>query len=401
MKNFIAELNIFKEGGIIPNFSELSRKYKIDRRTLKKYYDIGCIPANKKRIYKSVFDPYIDIITSKIEDSANTLMGIYQFLKDKYNVNSTYSNFKSYCRRHDLKIKKTPNIPHVRYETAEGEQLQVDWKENLKMYDSNAEVFNFNLYAATLGYSRKHYFIYSANKTESDFIRCTVEAYRHFGGLTKILKTDNMSAIVSIRGNKRIKHPRIIQFGADLGVKIKLCEVRTPQTKGKVEASNRFVSRLYAYNGEFSGLNELLEIIKKLNDEINNEINQTTMIPPNVLFKKEKEYLLPLPNAHLLDSYLENVVIAKVPSTLLVPFEGKGYSVPKEYIGKNVKLVSESNNLYIYFNTKLIAIHQTSCNKINYRLEDYTDALKVRIKDEDVDYNELALKNLERFNNGK
>ena len=401
MKNFIAELNIFKEGGIIPNFSELARKYNIDRRTLKKYYDIGFIPTKKKRVYKSVFDDYSDLITSKIENSSNTLIGIFQLLKNKYKVNSTYSNFKSYCRRHDLRIKKTPNTPHVRYETAEGEQLQVDWKEDLEMTDSNGEVFKFNLYAATLGYSRKHLFIYTVNKTEDDFIRCTIEAYRHFGGLTKILKTDNMSAIVTIRGNTRKKHQRIIQFAADLGIKIKLCDVRTPQTKGKVESSNRFVARLNAYNGEFTGLNGLLDIIRELNDDINNKTNETTMVPPNVLFQKEKEYLLPLPNAHLLDSYLENVVSAKVPSTLLVPFEGKGYSVPKEYIGKNVKLVLESNNLYIYSSTKLITIHQLSDKPANYYLDDYVDGLKARMKDKDIDYNEIALKNLERFNNGK
>ena len=83
---------------------------------------------------------------------------------------------------------------------------------------------------------------------------------------------------------------------------------------------------------------------------------------------------------------------------MLVPFKGNGYSVPKEYIGSNVKLVQESNNLYIYFNTKLIALHEISNNKVNYRLEDYSEGLKARMKNADVDYNELAMNNLERFN---
>lgn len=402
MKNYMAELNYYKECGIIPNFSELERKYNVDRRTLKKYYDIGYVPARKVRKYTSVFDPYEDIIKAKIKDTANSLIGIYLFLEDKYEVKSTYSNFKSYCKRRGLKIAKTP-VPHVRYETPEGEQLQVDWKEDLEMYDKNGEIFKFNLYGATLGYSRKHIFIYTANKTEDDFIRCTIDAYRRLGGMTKILKTDNMSAIVSVRGNTRVKHKRIIQFGKDLGIKIKLCDVRTPETKGKVESSNRFIKRLFAYNGEFSGLNELLEIIDKINNQINSEPNQDTNIPPNILFKKEKEYLMPLPNLHLLDSYLTNVKVVKVPNTLLVPFEGKGYSVPKEYIGKDVKVIKESNTLYIYSNTALISMHQISNNTINYRECDYIDALKDRLKNKVLsngfDIDALAKQNLERFNN--
>lgn len=112
---------------------------------------------------------------------------------------------------------------------------------------------------------------------------------------------------------------------------------------------------------------------------------------------------MPLPNPHLLDSYLTNVKVVKVPNTLLVPFEGKGYSVPKEYIGKDVKVIKESNTLYIYSNTALISMHQISNNTINYRECDYIDALKDRLKNKvlsnDLDIDALAKQNLERFNN--
>ena len=37
--NLIGQINIFKTMNIKPNFSELSRIYGIDRRTIKKYYD--------------------------------------------------------------------------------------------------------------------------------------------------------------------------------------------------------------------------------------------------------------------------------------------------------------------------------------------------------------------------
>lgn len=398
MINYIAELNYFKGVGIIPNFSEMSRKYNKDRRTLKKYYDNGGLTKRKKRIYKSELDEFINVIESKVANSNNTLRGIYEFLKDKHNIKTSYSNFKAYCNRHDLSIKKTYKTPHLRYETLEGEQLQVDWKENLKLTSKSGELFEFNIYSATMGYSRKHVFLYSRNKTESDFLRCTIETFRILGGMTKKIKTDNMTAIVDTTNKgRKIKHPRILQFERDTGVKINLCQVRTPETKGKDESANRFVNRLIAYDNDFDGLDDLLRIINVLNIRSNEEINQFTDVPPDVLFQKEKEYLLALPNDKVLDSYLDNFEITKVPSTLLVPFRGKGYSVPKEYIGQSVKLVQESNNLYIYFNTKLIALHQVSSSKVNYRKEDYIDSLKARLKSDDANYEELAKKNLERF----
>ena len=399
MINFIGELNYYKGAGIIPNFSELSRRYDKDRRTLKKYYEHGMIPKRKKRIYKSELDDYINIIKVKIADSANTLKGIYEYLLDIYDIKTTYNNFKAYCRRHDLSVKKVTKVPHLRYETPPGEQLQTDWKEDIELVNRHGEVFKFNIFSATLGYSRKHIFIYSKNRTEADFLRCNISVFRKLGGLPKKNKTDNMSAIVNVSSkNRKIKHPRILQFEKDTGMKIVLCQVRSPETKGKDESANRFLNRLYAYNNDFEDLNDLLRIIERLNVRCNEEINQFTNVPPDVLFQKEKEYLLPLPNDKVLDSYLDNFVIAKVPTTLLVPFKGNGYSVPKEYIGSNVKLVQESNNLYIYFNTKLIALHEISNNKVNYRLEDYSEGLKARMKNADVDYNELAMNNLERFN---
>ena len=66
-------------------------------------------------------------------------------------------------------------------------------------------------------------------------------------------------------------------------------------SKGKVESSNRFVEWLKPYDGELESEDELIEVIKKFNQQINEETNQTTGIPPVVLMKKEIEHLQPIP----------------------------------------------------------------------------------------------------------
>lgn len=135
-------------------------------------------------------------------------------------------------------------------------------------------------------------------------------------------------------------------------------------------------------------------IIKNINKRVNQQINQTTKIPPIKLFQKEKEYLDPLPSDLLLDSYINKVMTQVVPPTLLVRFLGKEYSVSKQFINKRVKLVAIEDKLYIYHNTTLITIHTISDNNINYHPSHYKEALRSSINKNDDEIEKIAIENL-------
>ena len=385
---------------IKPNFSALSREYNIDRHTLKKHYDSGGYKTRKKRDYSSKLDEHLELIKDKLEIIGITYIGIYDFLVSEKGYNGSYSNFKAYIRSRKLSKSRNKNTPHVKFETPKGKQLQVDWKEDLSIVTKHGEVIKFNLFAATLGYSRLHYFVYSESQTEESFIRCLLDTIYHIGGVPKEILTDNMSSIVDIRGKKKAKHSKIIQLEKDLGVKIRLCKARTPETKGKVESSNRFVSRIYAYNNEIEDKEHLLKVIENLNRTINNQANKTTNVSPIVLFQKEKEYLSPIPNKCVIDAYIVDNLTCVVPPTLLVKFKGNEYSVPMKYINKRVKLVQIENILHIYFTTELVRTHTISSEKINYNQADYSEALKQSIKNKDLDIDKIAEENLKLLNFG-
>src|SRR5690554_3468836 len=293
-------LELFRSNNMKPNFSELSRRYQLDRRTIKKYYEEG----GKKVITRhreSGFDPYKDEIIQVMKKPGVTKKAAYEYMKDKYNGLPSYSQFRKYTQKHGVMLPKD-TTPHVRYETKPGHQLQVDWKENIRMISKHGEVFDFNIYSATLGYSRYHKFVYSRTKTTEDFLRCTIDTLNQIGGTPREILTDNMSAVVNTNNGVRRKHKKILQFEKDLGITIRLCKARTPQTKGKDESANRFLAWLKPYDGEFEDEVELIQILKRINQKVNEEVNQTTNIPPCVLFQKEKEYLTPLPNKVLLRS---------------------------------------------------------------------------------------------------
>lgn len=70
-------------------------------------------------------------------------------------IKPNYSNFYKYIKKNALKPNKN-NKAHMRYETEFGQQLQFDWKEDIKMTSKHGEIFEFNIFSATLGASRLH-----------------------------------------------------------------------------------------------------------------------------------------------------------------------------------------------------------------------------------------------------
>lgn len=133
---------------------------------------------------------------------------------------------------------------------------------------------------------------------------------------------------------------------------------------------------LHPYNNEFQTEEDLINIISKINRQVNLEINQTTNMPPIALFEREKEHLEPLPNKQVILQYLDTMIPFKVPDTLLVYYKGSQYSVPQKYINKTVKLKEVDNQLHIYYNKDLIISHQISDKKINYDINHYQEALQ-------------------------
>lgn len=246
-----------------------------------------------------------------------------------------------------------------RFETPPGLQLQFDWKESVRMANRDGELFEFNVFAATLGHSRRHIFIRSGTRTTDDLVRCMYATIARLGGVPREWVTDNMSALVTVKGGRRLKVQRAYEFAKAAGFELKLCRPRSPQTKGKVESSNRFLSRLAAYQGDFDGWDDIDEIIARIEDASNSEPNETTGLPPSALFMEEKDALLPVGNLRALEEAMGDVVrVARVPATMLVSAHGEPMSVPRRCIGRPARIVCMPGGaMDCYVGGELVATH--------------------------------------------
>ncbi len=159
-----------------------------------------------------------------------------------------------------------------------------------------------------------------------------------------------MNAIVSIRANSRNKYPFIQQFEKDIGIKIHLYKVRTSQTKGKVESANRFIQWLEPYNGELKREDELIELINKIEHDVNNKTNRITGIPPEKLIKKEMEYLKPLPNK-LLMSYIFSNGITEGTNNLIKVIKCIAFGY-RSFVSFKIRIFLITNTLVRFHNKR-------------------------------------------------
>lgn len=386
------ELLIMKTLDLKPNYSELSRKYNIDRRTIKKYNDGFEKKSNRNK--SSALDKYKEEIKDKLELPGATITGVYQYFNELYNL-GTYSNFYKYVINKKLKPNRTPK-PNLRYETPLGKQLQFDWKEDIKMISKYGELFEFNIFSATLSASRLHVFLYSKFKTRIDVQRCLIKTFEYIEGIPEELLTDNMSSIVDTKTSKFYKE--FISFTKDMQTIPRRCKPRHPFTKGKDESANRFMSWLIPYNHEFEDEEDLIKIIKNINLKVNKQVNSTIGLAPIILFNKEKEYLKPLPNKKILKEYETTTNRVKISNESLFYYKGKRYSVPIKFINHILDLTENDNKLYVYYNKELITIHDISLKNINYKEEHYVEGLKtIFTTKEQSEIKQLAKQNLERM----
>lgn len=380
-----------------PNYSYLGKKYNLDPRTIKKYYE-GYEGKPTTRNKSSKLDIYKDIIEEKLKLKGIKISAIHFFLKSEKNYTGCYNSLTHYIRKNFKDLKSKEDGAHVRFETKPGEQMQFDWVESITLISKQGEVFNFNVFSAELSYSRMHYFSYSKTKTREDVINNLIKAFKFYGGLPEGTLTDNMSSIVNT--DKKTFCQEFKAFAKDVEINISKCKVKHPFTKGKVEVRNKFMKWLIPYNFEVETEEDITKVIEKINIEVNQRINDTTQIKPILLYQKEKEYLKPLPNNKVLEQYINISVTVKVPNTLLIYYKGNQYSVPKKYINKTLKIKEDNNTLYIYDNTDIVVTHEVKNKKINYKKEHYIEALKgsmLNNPEEEIEH--LAKKNLELFDN--
>lgn len=364
------------------NKSQIARELEVDRRTVDKY--INGYTKPETRNCNDCITPFYEIIAELLSDRNQQVFYyrkvLWQYLVDNHGFTGVYCNFCHYLRKYpefDSYFRKSrpSNMDNVtiRYETAMGKQAQLDWKESIPFILSSGETIDVNIFVLLLSYSRFRVYRVSLTKTQDILFSFLDDAFETFGGVPDEIVTDNMKTVMDEAGTEysggKINN-RFQQFANDYGFKVHPCIAGRPRTKAKVEAPMKILDEIRAYNGKLN-YRELVELVTRINNRVNTQVNQGTGRIPLMYFNKEKAFLHSLPTDTIRKPYQITTNTVKVNHSSMFLYKGCQYSVPPEYVGKIVSLQVYDGYIHVYCNTNFITIHPISSKKLNYISEHY------------------------------
>lgn len=389
------------------NKSAIARELNVDRRTVDKY-----LKGFKKKAHRdkpSKVDEFKDVIQNLLSSDTQVFhykSVLYRYLTDNYGMCIPAPTFYHYIKsvpEFDDYFRKYSSSSEsdtvIRFETRYGEQAQLDWKESIPfILADTGETINVNVLVLILGYSRFRIYKPAVCMTQDVLMHLLTESFEAIGGVPKVVLTDNMKTVMAQARTKYQNgkvNNRFEVFAKDFGFEVIPCKAATPKTKGKVESQMKYLDEIRAYSGQLD-LVELYELIERINNRVNNSICQGTGRIPIMEFKKEKDSLLPLPHENVRNQYRIRTRQVKVNVASMINVKSNQYSVPRDYVGKDVTYQIHDSTIYVYFNTKLIAVHPVSTRKLNYALDHYTDVLATKYINRSSDeVREMAKRNLE------
>ncbi len=342
------------------SYKEISKKYHIDPRTAKKYAEADTKPVYQLRERKpSKLDPFKKQMDIWLEEAPYSAVRIFEKMQEQ-GFDGKYSIVKEYVRskKQDLDEKAT-----VRFETMPGLQGQVDWaffEDHLVI--ENGSPKKLYCFLMILGYSRIRYIEFVTDMSTNTLIRCHQNAFRYMGGYPQEILYDNMKQVVVKRLLKQedsTLNSQFEDFAGFYGFKPVLCRPYRGQTKGKVERTVAFVRDNFMTGIQYNSLNDLNGQALAWCNKVNAKEHSTTGEIP--FYRLQEEHLSPLSREYIIDK----INLRKVEKDCLISYAGNKYSVPAEYVGRDVAVVGLDNMLAAYYEGKQIALH-----KISYQTKD-------------------------------
>ncbi|MBL1258978.1 MAG: IS21 family transposase [Thiotrichaceae bacterium] len=281
----------------------IARQLGLSRNTVKKH--ILCkeeTPTYATRPTKPhKLDPYKDYLKQRIASATPVHLSAVVLMREI--KAKGYEGGITRLRHYLVTLRGIKGAePVVRFETAPGKQMQVDWGQ---MRGGKKPLHAF---VAVLGYSRALFVHITDNMRYETLEACHRLAFEYFQGIPQQIGYDNMKTGVIERhaygvGQHKF-HQGFYPFSKSQGFMPKLCKPYRPQTKGKVERMVQYVrNNFYApLSTQLSASGLTLDIdtaniqlMPWLNDIANVRMHNTIKEQPMIRLISERPYLQALP----------------------------------------------------------------------------------------------------------
>jgi transposase len=283
-------------------------------------------PASRKSLCRD----HEALIASRLEAGLSAER-IHRELRDGLGFQGSYQSVKRFAAR----LRQTQPRRIHRVESAPGEEAQIDFGQGPMIQDARGKKRRTHILRVILGFSRKGYSEAVFRQNTETFLRCIENAFRHFGGVPKVLNVDNLKAAV-LRADwfDPDINPKLEAFCRHYATSVLPCRPHTPEHKGKVERGIGYVKESALKGHHFESLAaENAHLAHWEKTVADTRIHGTTKRQVAELFAHERPHLQPLP-ASLFPVFEE--ARRKVGRDSFVEVARAYYEVPPEHIGNEV-----------------------------------------------------------------
>lgn len=234
--------------------SEIARETGHDRKTVRRAIagdlQVKAKPREPRKKKLTAYEPYLD---ARLAEKVYNAHKLYDELR-RQGYEGSETLVRDYVRAR--RPVRAPTAT-VRYETAPGEQGQVDWGYfgYIEHEQRQRRLYAFVL---TLGWSRAIYLEFTVSTQMPSFLRCHLRAFDYLGGMPQHLLYDNLKTAVMKRENGIVHwNPTYLDFADYYGFVPKACQPYRPQTKGKVESGVKYVRNNFWVGLHYTDLDDL------------------------------------------------------------------------------------------------------------------------------------------------
>ena len=275
--------------------------------------------------------------------------------RDSGEIPYQLTQFKKRYREYVAQNKATMHISRK-----PGELMEVDWAgQTAQLTDTDTgEVIEAYIFVSALPYSGYAYAEAFLSRDQEAWISAHVNAYSHFGGVTRILVPDNLkTGVIKNTKSELVLNRSYQEMAEHYGTAIMPARVYTPKDKATVEGTVGNVSSYILAairNQKFFTLRELNEVIRERLYAFNHRPFQKKDGSRATWFADERASLLPLPrNQYELSEWKS----ATVAFNYHIAVDEQYYSVPFEYIKRRVDVRLTRSVVEIFFENTRICSH--------------------------------------------
>ncbi len=232
----------------------------------------------------------------------------------------------------------TPKVRALRrVETPAGVQAQHDWFEVRTPIGRRRE--RLQVLTGTLSHSRARFSWVSRDQTQLAWHTGHLALFERYGGVPLWVRIDNLkTGVASGAGPSAVLNATYRVFARTCGFGIDPCRPAKGSDKGKVERSVRTFRGTYGRVLERGAgtLAELQRLLDRRSEELLDRLTcPVTGTSVREAWEAERRVLPPLPT---MAEPFDVVVTRRVSRDCLVSFEGRRYSVPFAWVGRQVEV---------------------------------------------------------------